>query len=342
MFDQNIQRLGFCCKYIDPDNSLSDKDRKETERPFNTRSTTITWLNRQTRAAAEQRLTEIIKHNFRAYAKLIQYVATLPPEQRMVRLGSDCLPAYTESNWSYFYQLTDIVSLCEREFAKIGQRARDNDVRLSFHPGQFCCIVSDRPDVVDRSLEELEYHATMARMMGFGKEFMDFKINVHLSGRLGIDGFNAAHTRMSPELRNCLTIENDEYQAGLADIVALRDRVALVFDIHHEWIHSGAYISPDNDLYKQVLESWRGVRPTMHYSVSRPELLTDHDTTDLPDREYLLECGVKRGKLRAHSDMYHNKACNDFMRQFWPHTDIMCEAKSKNLASQKLYEEWQI
>ena len=55
------------------------------------------------------------------------------------------------------------------------------DVRISFHPGQFCVLASDKPDVVERSIDEFEYHVNMARWMGYGKEFQDMKINIHIS-----------------------------------------------------------------------------------------------------------------------------------------------------------------
>jgi UV DNA damage endonuclease len=79
----------------------------------------------------------------------------------MVRISSDLLPVYTQSDWSYFWRKPDVVGYCEQAFGQVGQLARMADVRLSFHPGQFCCIVSDNDDVVHRSLEELEYHTDM-------------------------------------------------------------------------------------------------------------------------------------------------------------------------------------
>ena len=66
----------------------------------------------------------------------ITYVGGLPNELRMVRLGSDVLPVYTEPTWSYFWRKPDVVAYCEKEFAKVGRQARALDVRLSMHPGQ--------------------------------------------------------------------------------------------------------------------------------------------------------------------------------------------------------------
>ena len=97
----------------------------------------------------------------------------------------------------------------------MGSLARDRNVRLSFHPGQFTVLASDNPDIVDRSIEEFEYHVDMARWMGYGQTFQDFKINVHIAGRQGPDGIRRALQRMTPEARNCLTIENDEMTWGI-------------------------------------------------------------------------------------------------------------------------------
>jgi UV DNA damage endonuclease len=54
-------------------------------------------------------------------------------------------------------------------FAPIGETARRLDVRLSFHPGQFCVLASEIRRIVNRSIQEFEYHADMARWMGYGQ-----------------------------------------------------------------------------------------------------------------------------------------------------------------------------
>ena len=332
------KRIGFACKYMHSDQTQKKKLLEEIQRPLNTRSTTVQWLNRQTREVAEERLWDIMVHNIQSYSNLIEYVGGLPNELRMVRLGSDCLPVYTQQDWSYFWRKPDVRDYCSKHLAPVGDKARALDVRLSMHPGQFTVLASDNPDIVDRSIEEFEYHTDIIRWMGYGKQFQDFKCNVHISGRQGPSGIINVLPRLSQEARNCITIENDENSWGLDASLELEKHVALVLDIHHHWVRTGEYIQPTDDRFTRVIDSWRGVRPVIHYSYSRDEALPEgfaHDT--MPNMPALLEAGYKKGKLRAHSDYYPNNAVNDWALSFLPYADIMCESKAKNLASINLH-----
>ena len=331
------RRIGFACKYMHPDQTQKKKLLEEIQRPLNTRSTTVAWLNRQTRDVAEQRLWDIMVHNIQSYYNLIEYVGSLPHELRMVRLGSDVLPVYTQSDWCYYWKLPAVVAYCEKHFARVGELARQLDVRLSMHPGQFTVLASDNPDIVNRSIEEFEYHVDVIRWMGYGKNWQDFKCNVHISGRQGPAGIINALQRLSPEARNTLTIENDEMSWGIDASLELEKHVALVLDIHHHWVNSGEYIQPTDDRFARIVDSWRGVRPVIHYSVSREDCLVDFPTDVKPDMSVLLETGYKKQKLRAHSDFMWNTAVNDWALQFLNYADIMVESKCKNLASIKLY-----
>ena len=75
----------------------------------------------------------------------------------------------------------------------------------------------------------------------------------------------------------------------------------------------------------------------MHYSISREDYLPEHSPNVRPDFQALLATGHKKAKLRAHSDMCWNRACNDWALSFAPYFDIMVEAKLKNLAQHQLY-----
>ena len=331
-----IKRIGFACKWIDYPKQVAGIKATDDAKKYNTGSTTAAWLSRQSKQVAEEKLWDLMKSNIESVRLLVKRVGELEPHLRMVRLGSDILPMYTHRDWSFFWRLSDVVAYLEKEFGRVGEFARKNDVRLSFHPGQFTVLASENDGIVNNSIEEFEYHADMARYMGYGKSFQDFKINVHISGKRGPDGIRAAYTRLSPEARNCITIENEENSWGLADCLTLMDVVPIVMDIHHNWIREGKYIQPSDDMVKQVVDSWRGVRPTMHYSVSREDVLIDHPTNILPDYASLLAAGYKKQKMRAHSNFYWNKPVNEWALSFLTTHDIMAESKGKNLASFQL------
>ena len=104
-----IGRVGFACKFMHSDQTLKKKLLEEIERPLNNRSTTVKWLNAQSKEVAEQRLWDLMIHNINAFEKIISFVATLPQQQRMLRLGSDVLPVYTEPYWQYFWKQNDVI-----------------------------------------------------------------------------------------------------------------------------------------------------------------------------------------------------------------------------------------
>jgi UV DNA damage repair endonuclease len=333
------KRIGFACKWIDSPDQVNGIKPLDDAKQYNTGSTTVAWLNRQTKEVAEEKLWDLMVGNIESTRKLIERIGTLNGNLRMVRISSDILPVYTQSDWSYFWRKPDVVSYCEQALGKVGELARMLDVRLSFHPGQFTVLASDNDDIVHRSIEEFEYHADMIRWMGYGQRFQDFKCNVHIAGRRGAQGIRDVYGRLSPEARNSLTIENEEMKHGLDDCLVLSDYgIPIVLDVHHNWVREGEYITPMDPRCQRILEGWRGIRPVIHYSVSREDYLIAHDATVAPDYAALLESGHKKSKLRAHSDFYWNHATNDWVLTFLDTCDIMCESKGKNLASFALYE----
>jgi len=334
-------RIGFCCKWLNDPSECGGMKVNAKDRDLNGRSTTMRWL-REHPEDADQRQWDIMNHNASAAVRLIERVATLPEGRRMVRLGSEMLQGYTEPNWIDWWQRTEIQDHCAKIFAPVGEAARRLGVRLSFHPGQFCVLASESDEIVERSILEFEYHVDMARWMGYGKTWHDsgFKINVHLSGKGGPAKFLQTLGRLTPEARNLITIENDEMTNGLDTTLAVAQHVALVLDLHHHFIMTGEYISSDDDRISYIVDSWRGVRPALHYSLSREDELIDHDSKIRPNLSELLAIGHKKQKLRAHSDFMWNNACNEWALTHLDWADIQVEAKGKNLASQQLFEFW--
>ncbi len=247
----------------------------------------------------------------------------------MMRIGSDLLPLFTVPEAGPVYQefLADLAP----QFTRCGEYAREQDIRLSFHPGQYSVLASDNPDVVDRAIEDVEYHTTCAVMMGYGQRFQDFKINIHMNGKRGFEGFRDAFNRLSPQAQKMLTVENDEISCSLDDVLQAQALCPVVLDIHHHWVKENAFITPDDPRIEQIKASWRGVRPVLHYSISQEGLIPEQG---YPEQSQL---GIPKTKLRAHSDYYFNSTLNDWALSFTDF-DIMCEVKMKNIARDRLYD----
>lgn len=311
-------KLGFACKYLN----------EALEQPLPFRATTrkrFLSLNNDDKTTL---IAEIARLNLTQLLATFKQVAQMPPALRMMRIGSDLLPLYTVPEAAPLYAefLPDLYPL----FKSCGEFARENDIRLSFHPGQYTVLASDNPDVVERAIEDVEYHTLCATLMGYGRQFQDFKINIHMNGKNGFEGFKQAFNRLSPEAKRMLTVENDEVSCSLDNVLQAGVLCPVVLDIHHHWVKENEFIKPDDPRIQTIKASWRGVRPVMHYSISQEGLIPEEG---FPDQNTL---GLSKMKLRAHSDFYFNPTLNDWALSF-EDFDIMCEVKMKNIARDRLY-----
>jgi UV DNA damage repair endonuclease len=330
----NDGKIGFCCKW------LSGSGDKDAEALMNYKTTTIACLSRLNDSKLIDKLLGLVSHNLVVTTNLVNWVGEQPRHQRLLRLGSDLLPAYTHEIANWAYQEPTIRKVIESKFEEIGTIAREKNVRLSFHPGQFCVLNSVSEITQQRAIAEIEYHVEMMRLMGYtgGWHKHGAAINIHVGSKDGgIQRLLSGFYSLSEDARNLLTIENDEIGFGLTAIEPLADHIALVLDIHHEWVYSGGkYITPDDKRIEYVKNSWRGVRPLGHYSVSSNSLMIGHPEDQLPDFQSLRDQGLPLRDIRAHSDGCWNQAANDWALSHLQWMDIEVEARERNLASQQL------
>ena len=66
-----IKRIGFCCQWFHHDQTLKKKQLEELQRPFNTRATTVRWLNEH-KEEAEDKLQFVFHHNIQAIKNILQ------------------------------------------------------------------------------------------------------------------------------------------------------------------------------------------------------------------------------------------------------------------------------
>ena len=101
------KRIGFACKWIDGPSQIDGIKQTDNCKQYNTGSTTVAWLNRQTKEVAEQKLWDLMVGNIESTRKLVELVGEQHEDLRMVRLSSDILPVYTQQDWCGFWRLAD-------------------------------------------------------------------------------------------------------------------------------------------------------------------------------------------------------------------------------------------
>ncbi|MGU3660471.1 MULTISPECIES: UV damage endonuclease UvsE [unclassified Methylobacterium] len=336
-------RLGFCCKFVldePPGTHATLKAEREATLHMNLTSVTMAHLTKLEPAARRAKLAGLVAHNLAALARQIAWVGARPPLERLLRMASNVLPGYTHPIAQAIYAEPEMAALVERGLAEAGALGRRLGVRLSFHPGPFCLLASRNPAAIANGLSELDYHAEIFDRMGYGGGWHPHgaHINIHVgAGDPGVAGFRETLPRASRVARDLVTVENDENVFGLDAVLQLADIVPVVLDLHHHWVESGgAYLEPDDPRIARVTESWRGVRPVAHISVSREAVSSDCDPDALPDFPALRGAGHAVRNLAAHSDMMWNRAVNDLVARHLAWADFEIEAKAKNRASMQI------
>jgi len=329
------KRIGFCCKW-----KGWDEESKKLESDYNFKGTTLTYIKKlKTRKEQFEKVYYLVEHNLKSLHLIFDWLGKQPKTLRMFRMGSDLLPFYTHDDFLWVYKEQPMLDLLHKELPVLGDKARTNKIRLSLHPGQFCILNSKSSDVIRRAVMEFEYHVDVMRMMNFsGWHPYGLEINVHgVSKDMGLTPLLETMKTLSEEAKNWISIENDEYCFGISDLHRLADQYAILLDVHHHYIASkGEFIDVNDARVIPYLNSWRGITPELHFSVS-PEYVLKENISNLPDYNFLLSEGFSRTDLRKHSDMTFNQATNDWVLSFSDTFDICVEAKHKNLASVNLY-----
>jgi UV DNA damage endonuclease len=218
MVEARGPRLGLCCLFRDA--------------PIKFRTTTAAAMLRLEPAARCARLAELALENARALVAAVEWCAG--HGIGAFRIVSQILPVKTHPGCGYRVDDLPGGETIAAEFRRAGEAARRLDVRLSFHPDQFVVLNSPRPDVVAKSIEELEYQAEVAEWVGADV------VNIHAGGAYGdkakaIDELRRTIEGLSDRVRTRLTLENDDVTYTPADLLPLcrADGVPLCYDVHH-------------------------------------------------------------------------------------------------------------
>jgi len=269
----------------------------------------------------------------------------------MYRLSSDIAPYATHPDMPQFHSM---VADSDADLRAFGAKAKEYDIRLSFHPSQYVLLNSPNPELTRKSIWDLSSQAEMLDRMELGPEAV---MITHVGGVY--DDHEASRARWiegweaCPEhVRRRLVLENDDIRFSAADVLWIHERtgVRCVFDYQHMWC-----LNPERLDMRAVLErflaTWpEGVRPKIHFSSPRTELREIKQKIvagSKPKKGELLKAPVKptarvKTVLRppiwtGHADFTNPFEFATFMRMAEGlEFDVMMEGKSKDLSLLRL------
>jgi UV DNA damage endonuclease len=228
--------------------------------------------------------------------------------------------------WASEYMLEDLPQWEKivLNLKRAGDYAKENGIRLSFHPGPFNILSSNKEHVVTNSIVDLSIHGKIMDIMGMPRSHYA-KINIHIGAAYGdrvsaIDRFCKNFERLNDSVRSRLTVENDD-RANLFSTKDLYYGVykkvgtPIVFDYHHHKFRNNG--DSEQDALAMAVSTWGKIIPTCHYSESA-----------------CLREGKKK-VLNAHSDYIYDKIEN-----YGHRLDIVIEAKAKEKALMKYRKDW--
>ncbi len=279
-----------------------------------------------------------LRHSIEALHGVFDYLAR--EEIGMYRMTASLAPYATHPELPQFHRQLDEA---RGELEALGARARELDLRLSTHPGQYVVLNSEDEGVRDGAVRDLELQAELLDAMGLGPEAV---VVLHVGGAAGghdaaIDRFLAGFDQLSERARERLVIENDDRTFGLNDVLELHRRTGarVVWDILHHHCNDPDGI-PDREALQLALGTWPDdVTPKIHYSTPK---------TALEERARRVGRRVERSwvlpQLRAHADVIDPIAFEHFARETAAGLafDVMLEAKAKDLALVRLRDQLEL
>ncbi len=290
-----MANLGYCCICLSEPELTTN--RSMVKRTFQQKG--ITYAS------------ELILQNVRDLFKIVQW--NNRNNIKLFRMSSDMFP------WASEYKLADLPdfkAICANLKAT-GDYAKQHGIRLTFHPGPFNVLCSPNPDVVRRTIQDLEIHGEIMDLMGLDRTPYNC-INIHCNGTFGdkqaaMDRFCQNFQQLSDAVKTRLTVENDDKASmySVKDLLYIHRKIGIpiVFDYHHHGFCTGDW--DEETALRQAIRTWpAGIATLVHYSESKA-----------------LHEGDSKIKAQAHSD--YIKALPN---TYGFYLDIEVEAKAKDLA----------
>ena len=170
-----------------------------------------------------EKLDRVIVSNLKSLEEIIYY--NIKNNIHFYRMSSKIIPLATKSDVKF-----DYINKYKSYYDKIGKMISDYDMRVDFHPDQFCVLNSVKSDVVSAS-------------------------------RRFINNFN----KLPKYLKECIAIENDDKVFNVNDVLEISKNtgVPVILDYHHHLCNKSDFS------FEDIFNSFNNKKVKMHFSSSK-------------------------------------------------------------------------
>ena len=152
----------------------------------------------------------------------------------MYRMSSDLAPYVTHPDMPQFHGM---IAESASDLCAVGSKARELDLRLSFHPSQFVVLNSPDPELVRKSVWDLSAQAEMLDLMELGPEAV---VVIHVGGTYGDREAGSRRwvetwSTLPEHVQRRLVLEHDDLRFSAAEVLWIHGHtgVRLIFDYQH-------------------------------------------------------------------------------------------------------------
>ena len=169
------------------------------------------------RIHAVSELSSRILHNIKVTNEVVRFCAV--NEIKHYRLSSKLFPLVTDPTLEIDLKELDHFDEIKSELVEVGDFVKNNSISISIHPDQFNVLASEKKDVVDKTVLELNFHAWVLDKMGMPQDYT-CPMNVHPSTSTKdpvdenlkkiVDRFWAGFQKTNDGVKKRLVIENED------------------------------------------------------------------------------------------------------------------------------------
>lgn len=273
-------------------------------------SKTITYtnFNKLTIVDRNKKLDEIIVSNLNDLRKILLY--NYKNNIHFFRVTSKLLPLVTHPEVKFSYYLP-----YKKLYQKVGEDIKKYQCRIDMHPDQFTVLNSEREDVVNNTINILNYHNQVLKFLGIS----DGKLILHVGSAAGgkkeaIKRFKENFYKLPKRIQRKIVLENDDKVFDVQDVLKICQelKIPMVLDYHHFLCNNKEELSTKK--LKLIFMTWK-------------------DTNLIPKIHFSSPKNKTKKEFRSHSEYINGEEFILFLnklKEVNQDVDIMLEAKGKD------------